>query len=327
MSERAPGCDPEERRLGLDNFRQLEQGALEAARQWLDATGAWRRARADGRCPDRELGDLQDERNWTRIHLHALLTGMEEAATALDAPEYGDPDPANAFPSELADRRRPRLDPGVEQQMFAVGRLVAKLNARSPANSLPRQIEVAMLIAERAHACQLQKGTTIPYVAHLLAVTAIVLEHGGTDTEAAAALLHDAIEDQGGAEIRESLRACFGDLVVAIVDGCTDAEVIPKPPWRARKEAYIAHLADASPSIVLVSAADKLHNARAILADYRQCGEALWERFNGGREGTLWYYRALVDAYRKAPGDARTAALVDELDRVVTELEGATASA
>ena len=100
----------------------------------------------------------------------------------------------------------------------------------------------------------------------------------------------------------------------AIVDGCSDAETLPKPPWRERKEAYVAHIAHASPSVRLVSAADKLHNARSILADYRQ---ALWGRFNGGRNGTLWYYRALADAFR----DAGSMPLVEELDRTVSELE------
>src|SRR5439155_24453621 len=111
------------------------------------------------------------------------------------------------------------------------------------------------VFASHVHAAQVRKGTPVPYVAHLLAVAAIVLEHGGTEDEAIAALLHDAIEDQGGAAMREAIRARFGDAVVEIVDGCTDADVHPKPPWVERKEAYIAHLAEASPSIILVSAA------------------------------------------------------------------------
>ncbi|CAA9538008.1 MAG: GTP pyrophosphokinase [uncultured Thermomicrobiales bacterium] len=175
----------------------------------------------------------------------------------------------------------------------------------------------ALVYATRLHADQRRKGTAIPYVAHLLAVTAIVLEHGGGEDEAIAALLHDAVEDQGGAATREAIRRWYGEAVVAIVDGCTDAETIPKPPWRARKEAYVAHLRHASPSVRLVSAADKLHNARSILADYRQLGEALWDRFTGGRDGTLWYYRALVDALTAA---GRTP-LVDELERTVREVE------
>ena len=133
-------------------------------------------------------------------------------------------------------------------------------------------------------------------------------------------MLHDAVEDQGGDATRQEIIRRFGSEVAAIVDGCTDAETIPKPPWRERKEQYIAHLADAPASVLLVSSADKLYNARAILADYRQIGEALWDRFSGSRDGTLWYYRALVDAFR---AHGRTP-IVEELDRTVTELESLT---
>ncbi len=182
---------------------------------------------------------------------------------------------------------------------------------------LSARFEEALVFATQLHAKQTRKGTSIPYIAHLLAVTSIVLEHGANEDEAIAALLHDAIEDQGGAATREDIRCRFGDTVVAIVDGCTDAEVIPKPPWRARKEAYIAHVREAPASVRLVSAADKLHNARTILADYRQLGDSLWQRFNGGKEGTLWYYRSMVNAFRAAG----TTPLVEELDRVVSEIE------
>jgi (p)ppGpp synthase/HD superfamily hydrolase len=182
---------------------------------------------------------------------------------------------------------------------------------------LSSRFEEALLFTTKLHAGQLRKGTTIPYIAHLLAVTAIVLENGGNEDEAIAALLHDAIEDQGGDATRQEIRRRFGNIVVAIVDGCTDSDVYPKPPWRARKEAYIAHLRRASQSVRLVSAADKLHNARAVLADYRTMGETLWLRFHGGREGTLWYYRAVADVLLTS---GRTP-LVDELERVVSELE------
>jgi GTP pyrophosphokinase len=182
---------------------------------------------------------------------------------------------------------------------------------------LSTRFEEALVFATRLHREQVRKGTTIPYISHLLGVASIVLEHGGNEDEAIAALLHDAIEDQGGASTREEIRRRFGHTVVAIVDGCTDADVIPKPPWRMRKEAYIAHIAHATPSVRLVSAADKLHNARAILTDYRILGNALWRRFHGGKEGTLWYYRALVNAFR-ATG---TTSLIEELDRVVSEIE------
>ncbi len=173
----------------------------------------------------------------------------------------------------------------------------------------------ALEFAAVRHAGELRKGTEIPYVAHLLGTASIALEYGANEDEAIAALLHDAVED-GKATLAE-IRARFGDAVADIVAGCSDTDVRPKPPWRERKEAYIAHLRNASASVRLVSAADKLHNARAILRDYREMGEALWERFNGGRDGTLWYYRALVNAFRAAG----TSRLVEELDRVVSELE------
>lgn len=182
---------------------------------------------------------------------------------------------------------------------------------------LSPRFDDALVYASRLHAGQARKGSAIPYVAHLLAVTAIVLEHGGSEDEAIAALLHDAVEDQGGPATRAEISRRFGESVALIVDGCTDTDIEPKPPWRERKEAYIAHVATASPSVRLVSAADKLHNARAILADYQQLGESLWDRFRGGRDGTLWYYRALTDAFAAAG----TSPLVEELDRTVTELE------
>jgi (p)ppGpp synthase/HD superfamily hydrolase len=186
---------------------------------------------------------------------------------------------------------------------------------------LTERFERALFFAAREHAAQVRKGSDTPYIAHLLGVCAIVLEHEGDEDEAIAALLHDAIEDQGGAVMRERIRREFGDRVTAIVDGCTDAEVIPKPPWRVRKEAYLAHLPGAEASVHLVSAADKLYNARAILEDYRRIGEALWERFTGGREGTLWYYRSLADQFAEVLRQPRARPLAEELSRVVAELE------
>jgi len=187
---------------------------------------------------------------------------------------------------------------------------------------LSPRFDDALSYANRLHAGQPRKGSDIPYIAHLLAVTAIVLDYGGTEDEAIAALLHDAIEDQGGAPTREEIRRRFGEQVVVIVDGCTDAETIPKPPWRERKEAYVAHIGDASRSVRLVSAADKLHNVRSILADYRQVRDEVWKRFTGERDGTLWYYRALADAFRAV----EPSPLVEELDRAVRELEHLTAN-
>ena len=177
----------------------------------------------------------------------------------------------------------------------------------------------ALTLACDLHRTQTRKGSQMPYVAHLLGVASIALEHGANEDAAIAAILHDAVEDQGGPPTLALIRAEFGDAVATIVDGCTDADSIPKPPWRARKELYVAGVATKGPAVRLVSASDKLHNARAILGDYRVIGEALWTRFTGGREGTLWYYRALVDAFAGA-GDV-PAPLVGELERVVSELE------
>ena len=182
---------------------------------------------------------------------------------------------------------------------------------------LSTRFDEALVYASQLHRDQLRKGTQIPYVSHLLAVTASVLEHGGTEDEAIAALLHDAVEDQGGPETREEIRERFGEEVAAIVDGCSDTDTLPKPPWCERKSAYIAHVVEAPRSVRLVSTADKLHNARAILADYRVIGEPLWDRFNGGRNGTLWYYRALANAFRAVESNP----LTKELDRTVAKLE------
>jgi (p)ppGpp synthase/HD superfamily hydrolase len=191
------------------------------------------------------------------------------------------------------------------------------MGVESEVPKLTSRFEEALQYAARLHASQLRKGTTVPYVSHLLAVTAIVLEDGGSEDEAIAALLHDAIEDQGGDPTRHEIRSRFGEKVAAIVDGCTDAEVIPKPPWLERKKQHLEHLRHAPPEVIRISAADKLHNARAVLSDFRQHGHAIWARFKGGREGTLWHYRRLLDVFR----EAGPSVIVEELGRVVAELE------
>jgi len=174
------------------------------------------------------------------------------------------------------------------------------------------------VFANRLHADQTRKGTSTPYIAHLLAVTAAVIENGGNEDGAIAALLHDAVEDQGGQETRDEIRRRFGDKVVAIIDGCTETDQIPKPPWRERKEEYMARLRkESSDSVRLVSLADKVHNARTIIADHSQIGDAVWARFKGGKEGTLWYYRSLVDVFRSFGSSA----LLEEFERLVSNLE------
>jgi (p)ppGpp synthase/HD superfamily hydrolase len=182
---------------------------------------------------------------------------------------------------------------------------------------LSPRFTAALEYAAGLHAEQPRKISGAPYLAHLLGVAAIALEYGGNEDEAIAALLHDAVEDQGGAATLEEIRRRFGDEVAAIVDGCTDSATTPKPPWQKRKEAYLASLRHASASVRLVEAADKLHNARAILQEYRLRGEALWGYFRGGRDGTLWYYREALGALRHSG----VTPLVEELDRVVAELE------
>jgi len=179
------------------------------------------------------------------------------------------------------------------------------------------RFEEGLVFANQLHAKQVRKGTPIPYIAHLLAVASLALEHGANEDEAIAALLHDAVEDQGGAATLAEIRRRFGDNVAQIVSECSDTDVIPKPPWRERKEAYIAHVVTASSSVRLVSACDKLHNARSTLLDYRVIGEEVWSRFRGGKEGLLWYFRSLVETFRVAGNSP----LIEELDRTVSELE------
>ncbi len=182
---------------------------------------------------------------------------------------------------------------------------------------LSPQFEKALIYATRIHGGKLRKKTRIPYIAHILGVTAIALEYGANETEAIAALLHDAVEDCGGAKRLRDIEHKFGKRVARIVEDCTDTDQTPKPPWLERKKAYVEHVRHASMPTKLVSASDKLHNIRAILMDYRQEEEKLWSRFNGGKQGALWYYRALVNSFN----GKRIQSLVQELDRTLTELE------
>ena len=179
------------------------------------------------------------------------------------------------------------------------------------------RFERALIFATRKHSGQTRKGTAVPYVAHLLIVAGLVLEAGGDEDLAIAALLHDVVEDCGGAPMLRQIRRRFGERVAHIVDGCTDTDLNLKPPWRQRKEDYLKRLRTADADVRLVSAADKLHNARSIVADYREIGEAVWERFRGKRDGTLWYYRALLDEFRRR----KTNPLINQLERVIVELE------
>lgn len=191
------------------------------------------------------------------------------------------------------------------------------LNA-TDTSKLSHRFEQALVYAHKLHRKQTRKGGNIPYISHLLSVAALVLENGGDEDEAIAALLHDAVEDQGGKATREVILNMFGERVTEIVDGCTDADTIPKPPWRERKEQYIARLRHASSSARRVALADKLHNARSILRDLSRDGEATWDKFKGGKSGTLWYYRTVLEVFLESDPDSW---LVQELNRVVGEFE------
>jgi GTP pyrophosphokinase len=182
---------------------------------------------------------------------------------------------------------------------------------------LSERFREALVYAAELHGAQFRKGSGAPYVAHLLGVTAIVLEYGGSEDEAIAALLHDAVEDQGGQPTLLEIQRHFGTRVAQIVEACTDADTIPKPPWQARKEKYLAHLASADAGVCLVSTADKLYNLRTIVEDYRALGEAIWPRFTAGKDGTLWYYREVTRVLRQAWGGP----LVEELARTAEQLE------
>jgi (p)ppGpp synthase/HD superfamily hydrolase len=193
----------------------------------------------------------------------------------------------------------------------------SKIEERRKPRVFSEKFARALAYAERLHARQRRKATNKPYIAHLMSVTSIVVAYGGDEEMAVAALLHDAVEDQGGLPRLREIQRKFGARVARIVDGCTDSYTEPKPPWLERKRNYIARVAREPGDTRLVSAADKLSNARDILQDVRIDGDAAFDRFLGKKEGTLWYYRSLVTAFRNAGNGP----LVDELDRVVTELE------
>jgi (p)ppGpp synthase/HD superfamily hydrolase len=187
-----------------------------------------------------------------------------------------------------------------------------KNNEPSLSETYLKAFEYAFIL----HRNQVRKGSQRPYISHLLAVSSMVMEHGGTETEAIAALLHDAVEDQGGLATLKIIRNEFGKEVAAIVEACSDSVTSPKPPWRERKERYIKKLGTVSPSVILVSQADKLHNLRSLYADYLQKGDALWQYFRGGKDGTLWYYHKLVQVFQTY-GETP---LLEEMKRVLGEL-------
>src|SRR5215204_995204 len=179
--------------------------------------------------------------------------------------------------------------------------------------TLTRRFDDAFVYAHQAHADHTRKGNGVAYIGHLMGVASIVIDDGGTEDEAIAALLHDAVEDRGGRDRLEDIRAKFGDAVAKIVEDCTDSYTTPKAPWAERKARYIAHAKTLSSSSLRVSAADKVHNGYAILRDLRNVGDKVWERFNAGADDIVAYYQGLVRSYREAGGGP----LVDELERIV----------
>ncbi len=188
------------------------------------------------------------------------------------------------------------------------------------------RFDAAYLFASDLHRDQCRKGAGSPYIAHLLQVAGLVLEAGADEDTAIAALLHDAVEDQGGAATRDAIAARFGERVARVVDGCSDSAGSPKPPWPARKQAHIDRIPAESPEVRLVVTADKLHNTRSITADYRRLGEELWPIFHGRRDGTLLSIHGMTDALTRADPDAPLLAdlraAVAELDRLTGYLDG-----
>jgi (p)ppGpp synthase/HD superfamily hydrolase len=193
--------------------------------------------------------------------------------------------------------------------------VVPKTSSLKPPRLGPR-LQRAFRYAAEKHAGQTRKQSAVPYLSHLIAVASLVLEAGGDEDMAIAALLHDVVEDCGGLPRLREVRKMFGARVAKIVKGCTDSFGDPKPEWIERKKDYLREVKRADDETRLVSASDKLHNVRTILTDYRTDGEAIWARFSGKREGTLWYYRALSDEYGRKPNR-----ITRELEIAVTELE------
>ena len=193
-----------------------------------------------------------------------------------------------------------------------------------PLKPLSTRFDHALLFAAQVHRHQDRKKSGIPYLSHLMGVAAIVLDYGGDEDMGIAALLHDAAEDHGGRAMLHVIEQMFGTRVAKIVDGCTDSygdEGKAKPNWYPRKLRYLRRVRNEDAETRFVSAADKLYNARAILRDVRQYGDPVFERFSAPKVKTLWYYRSLVREFRRAGVTLNLKPLLDELDRVVTELD------
>ena len=189
-------------------------------------------------------------------------------------------------------------------------------NETRPAPVLDARFVEALRLAVDLHSRQSRKGSAVPYLGHLLGVCGLVIDAGGSEDEAIAAVLHAAVEDQGGAATLERVRTQFGSNVAAIVEACSDTDVLPKPPWRARKEAYIEHLRTAPAPVLRVSVADKLNNLRTIVRDYGEVGEALWARFNPDAD-QVWYYGSLLEVFEERLPVPMTTELRETYDRLL----------
>ena len=187
----------------------------------------------------------------------------------------------------------------------------------------PRIVD-AFAFAYELHRTQVRKGSRVPYITHLMGVAAIVGRYGGDENQFIAALLHDAVEDQGGIGTLDRIRERFGETVAAYVAGCSDSDDTPKPPWRERKERFIEFTKTASPKQKLIIAADKLHNTRAVINDVREKGNAVWDLFKAGREGNLWYHDEIVSALAEGWSHPLLRELTEEvnaLHRLAVHLE------
>lgn len=181
------------------------------------------------------------------------------------------------------------------------------------------RFDAAVTLARTLHADQARKGTKVAYLSHLLGVASLVMEYGGDEDQVIAALLHDAVEDAGGAPTEAAIRDQFGDRVADIVRACSDTDVMPKPPWEERKRAYLEHLVGVDDTTLLVSLADKVHNARSLASDLSVHGDALWDRFHASSEQSHWYYDSLADIYAERLGET---ALVAELRSAIARTWG-----
>ena len=193
-------------------------------------------------------------------------------------------------------------------------------------NQLSDRFLKALSMAFTLHQNQLRKASETPYFAHLMTVAALVLENGGSEDQAIAALLHDAVEDAGGLETLDKIREEFGATIADLVDACTDSYTQPKPEWEPRKIDYLEKLKSASDEVILISLADKIHNARSILRDLHLSGDSTWEKFKGKKSGTLWYYQALAKIFDDAPYPAlknEFRNLVDEIHTLANLMEKA----